>query len=251
MRIVTWNIGGGFIESKLKYEYDLEDINYFINELKSVNPDIVCFQEIHISEINNQPQIIADSLGFKYITTHSIADSHLKDDEKLSISIISRYPVISSKFNLLTNPNLEFEWKGKKAFSHDKGFLEAIIDYQETNIRVLSGHMVPFRKFGKNFLDNEFEEIRNQIEKIILYGKMPKIICADMNFDGEIEKLIPNIFENDYKFILENIPTTPKGRTYDKIIISKDWKITNSDILNGKADHFLCFADIELKQNLL
>ncbi|MFA6197690.1 MAG: endonuclease/exonuclease/phosphatase family protein [Patescibacteria group bacterium] len=247
MRVATWNIGGGFIESNQKHEYDIEDINYFIQELKSINPDIACFQEIHVSEKNDQPKIIADSLGFQYITTHSIAGSHLKDNDKLSISIISRFPVISSKFNLLPNPNLQFEWRGKTAFSHDKGFMEAVLDFKGTNIRVLSGHMVPFRKFGKNFLDGEFKEIRNQIEIIILHEKMPKIICADMNFNDEIEKLIPNVFENDFKFVLKNNPTTPKGRTYDKIIVSKEWESSNSDIINGKADHFLCFADIELK----
>jgi endonuclease/exonuclease/phosphatase family metal-dependent hydrolase len=249
MRIATWNIGGGFIESNKKYAYDIEDINYFIDELRSINPDIVCFQEIHVSEKNDQPRIIADSLRFQYVTTHSIADSHLKDNEKLSISIISRFPIISSKFNLLPNPNLQFIWKGKTEFSHDKGFMEATIDYKGSDIRILSGHMVPFRIFGKNFLDDEFKEIRNQIEKIILHEKIPEIICADMNFSEEIEILIPNVFNNGFKFVLKNDPTTPKGKTFDKIIVSKEWKTTNSDIIIGKADHFLCFADIELKEN--
>lgn len=247
MIVATWNIGGGFISSDQKHEYDKEDISYFINELKSINPDIVCFQEIHVSEKNNQPKIIADSLGFQYIATHSIADSHLKENEKLSISIISRFPIISSKFNTLPNPNLQFVWKGKTAFSHDKGFMEAIVGYKRTNIKILSGHMVPFRKFGKFFLDTEFKEIRNRIEQIILHEKMPEIICADMNFDEEIEKLIPNVFDNNFKFVLKNNPTTPKGRTYDKIIVSKEWESANSNIIKGKADHFLCFADIELK----
>lgn len=246
MRVATWNIGGGFISSDQKHEYDFEDIKYFIKELKAVNPDIICFQEIHVSDKNDQPKIIADSLGFQHVATHSIADSHLKDNEKLSISIISRFPIISSKFNILPNPNLEFIWKGKKAFSHDKGFLESIIDYKGTNIRILSGHMVPFRNFGKNFLDDEFKEIRNQIEKIILDEKMPKIICADMNFDEKIDNLIPNVFENNFKSILKDNPTTPKGRKYDKIIVSKEWESTNSDIIESKTDHFLCFADIEL-----
>jgi len=246
MRIATWNIGGGFIESKQKYEYDFENINYFIDELKKINPDIVCFQEIHISKKNDQPKIIAEHLNFQHITTHSIADSHLKDDEKLSISIISKFPIISSKFNLLPNPNLQFIWKGKKAFSHDKGFLETSIDYKWATIRVLSGHMVPFRKFGKDFMDKEFENIRDQVEIIILNQRIPEIICADMNFDWEIEKLIPNVFDSGFKFILEDKPTTPKWKTYDKIIISKEWKSTNSKIINGKADHFLCFADVEL-----
>ena len=107
MRIATWNIGGGFVYSNQKQEFDLEKIEYFINKLKSIKPDIVCFQEIHDAINNNQPKIIADALGFDYIKTEPIADSHLKNNEKLSISIISRYPIISSKFNKLLNPNLQ------------------------------------------------------------------------------------------------------------------------------------------------
>ncbi len=239
-------MGGGFISSGQKHEYGIEDINYFIHELKSINPDIVCFQEIHVSGKNNQPRIIADSLCFQNVTTYSIANSHLKDGEKLSISIISRFPIVSSKFNILPNPNLTFIWKGEKAFSHDKGFLEAIVDYKGTNIRILSGHMVPFGKFGKSFLDDEFKEIRSQIEKIILHEKMPEIVCADMNFDEKIDKLIPNVFDNDFKFILKEGPTTPEGRKYDKIIASKEWKSVGSEIVKGRTDHFLCFADVEL-----
>jgi hypothetical protein len=172
----------------------------------------------------------------------------LKDGEKLSISIISRFPITSSKFNKLPNPNLEFRWKGKKAFSHDKGFLETEINCNGVNIRILSGHMVPFRKFGRNFLDIEFNEIRTQIENIILCEKMPEIICADMNFDEDIKKLIPKVFEYNFSSIMKENPTTPSGNKYDKIIISKEWKFTNSNIIKGKADHYLCFADVNLKK---
>ena len=108
--------------------------------------------------------------------------------------------------------------------------------------------MVPFRKFGKNFMDNEFKEIRNQMEKIILNEKLAKIVCADMNFNEEINKLIPNVFKNNFKFILEDKPTTPKERRYDKIIISEEWEYIDSQIIDSKSDHFLCFADIKLKE---
>jgi len=247
MRIATWNIGGGFVLSN-KNKYDIENLNYFIGELKATNADIICFQEVHYSNNNDQAKIIANHLGFEYSKTHPLADSHLKDDEKLSVSVISKYPIISSEFNLLPNPNIQFIWKGKKVLSHDKGFLNVIIDYNGFDVEILSGHMVPFRKAGKDFLDDEFKKIRDEIERIILSKKIPKIICADMNFNGDIKELIPAVFENNFSFILNNQPTTPKGRNYDKIVISKDWKFINSHIVKGKADHFLCVADVELKK---
>ncbi len=245
MRIATWNIGGGFIYSNLKDAFDLEQIEYFIDELKKISPDIVCFQEIHVSKKNDQPKIIAKALGFDYVITESIADSHLKEGEKLSISIISRYPILSSKFDKLWNPQLKFIWNGKEQFSHDKGFLEAKISYDNRTIRVLSGHMVPFRKFGKDFLDDEFKDIRELIETVICNEKMHEIICADMNFEN-IHELIPNVFKHGFESVLDDSPTTPTNK-YDKIIISKEWTCSDSKIIIGKADHYLCFADVELK----
>ena len=247
MRVATWNIGGGFISSEQKREFDVEDIGYFIDELKKIQPDIICFQEIHVSENNDQPKMIANALDFAFYKTESIADSHLKDGEKLSIAIISKYPIISSKFSKLPNPNLEFIWNGKKVFSHDKGFLETVIDYKEINARVLSGHMIPFRKFEKNFLADEFSNIRDEIERIICHDKIPTIIGADMNFE-DIYQLTPNVFRQGFKFILSNEPTTPKNRRYDKIIISNDWIFADTKIIQGRADHYLCFADIDLKK---
>ena len=246
MRIATWNIGGGFILSDQKQEFDLENIDYFIDELQKIKPDVVCFQEIHVSENNDQPKMIAKALGFEFVEVESIADSHLKDNEQLSIAIISKYPIISSKFNKLPNPNLQFIWNGKKEFSHDKGFLEAKVNYSDTAIKILSGHMVPFHLFEKDFLADEFKEIRDQIEEIICHEKMPTIIGADMNFE-DIYKLIPNVFKQRFKFVLSDKPTIPKGIKQDKIIISDDWIFADSKIIKGRADHYLCFADIELK----
>lgn len=247
MRIATWNIGGGFVSSKERLVFDLEDIDYIIEEFKKINPDIVCLQEPHVGDNNDQPKVIADALGFGFVKTVVIADSHIKANNKLAISVISKYPIISSKFNKLINPNLSFIWEGKKVYTFDKGFVEVVINYEDKPVRILSGHMVPFHKAGKDFLAVEYKQIREQVEDIICREKNPTIVGADMNFE-DIYKLIPNIFDNEFQSVIDdNLPTRPNGKKYDKIIISDDWKILDSKIIPGKADHYLCFADVELK----
>lgn len=244
MRVVTWNIGGGFIY--LNEKNKLENVNYFIKELEKIRPDIICFQEIHVSKKNNQPQIIAKKLGLKFIKTKFLAESHLKEGEKLCLSIISKYPIVSSKFHKLKNPNLKMILGGKEVSSHDKGFLEAEILYCDKKIIVLCGHMVPFHRFGRDFLEEDFKQIRNEIEKILSNIKVPVIIGADMNFE-DVERLIPNIFKKGYKSVIEKEPTTLKNKRYDKIIISKVFISKKVGINKGKADHYLCFSDVEFK----
>jgi len=227
--------------NQINNEYDIENIKYIINELNKVNLDILCFQEIHESQVKQ----IADSLWYKYFSFEIIADSHLKDWEKLSIAIISKYEILSSNFKKLTNPNLEFLWKWKKAFSHDKGFLEINIDYKWKTVRILSWHMNPFWRFWKDFMDKEFNNIRIEIEEIILKNNIYTVIWADMNFEN-MKILIPKIFDKWFNSVLENEPTNPKWRKIDKIIISKNIKINNFWIIKWKLDHYLCFSELSI-----
>jgi len=243
MRIATWNINGGFI-SKEANLYTDENTGYIGEELCKVRPDIVCLQETHVSESTNQSSMLAKILGDYSHRTEVIGDSHIKDGEKLCISFLSKYKILTSKFHTLLNPNLTFVWNGVPAQSHEKGFLESILDYHGTQIRVLSGHMVPFWRFQKDFM--EFHDIRKQIEDIICSSKIPTLLGADMNFDGNFVELLPKVFNTGYQLVLENKPTTPVGQHFDKICISKDWKSSQSHIIQGRADHYMCYADVEL-----
>lgn len=129
-------------------DFSSEDMEYYSNELKKIDPDVVCFQEIHVSENGSQPEMIANILGLDYVRYQITADSHIKNGEGLAMAILSRYPIRSEQFHQLTNPMLTTIWEdGTIVQTHDKGILEAIIDYSGCNIRVLSGHMVPFRRF--------------------------------------------------------------------------------------------------------
>lgn len=243
MRIATWNIGGGFISSQKNHVYDIEDIAYFIDELKKIDPDVVCLQEVHISEGHNQAEMIAHGLGFEYFETQKLADSHLVEGEDLSLAILSRFPILKRQFHQLTNPKLTFTWRGREVLSHDKGFLECLIQSPESNVSVLCAHMIPFRKFGKDFCSSEFDVIRNEVELIMCSGEVPKILGADMNY-ADVGAALPKVFERGFKMVLPDTPTTPKGRKYDKIIVSEQWSSKESQIVPGRADHYLGVAEL-------
>ena len=82
------------------------------------------------------------------------------------------------------------------------------------------------------------------MEQIIFHKKIPQIVCMDSNFNQDIGELMPNVFAQGFCSVLPKKPTTPKGKEYDKIITSKEWKCTSSKIIPGNADHFLCFAEV-------
>ena len=122
--------------------------------------------------------------------------------------------------------------------------MEININYKNNDIKIFSWHILPFRIFWKDLLDDEFKNVRYSIENSLKYKNIPEIICADMNFN-EIEKLIPNIFKQWFKSILPDLQTTPDWNKYDKIIISHEIILVNSEIIVWKADHYLCYADLK------
>lgn len=241
MRIVTWNIGGGFVSSGKGFIK--EDLNYFITVLKILNPDIICFQEIHLG-LEDQTKIIAQSLKYPYYCVTPYDSSHLKENNQLCLSVISRFTLLRKRFFKLPNPQIEVKrpngeiWK-----SHDKGFMIVSIKIRNENIDVITGHTVPFSKFNRDFMEPEFNPIRKEIERLILKHPKRVIVAGDMNY-ADLVKLIPKVFQEGFKEVFK--APTHHGKQMDHILISKEWAIKDSRVVLGKADHYMAYADIEL-----
>jgi endonuclease/exonuclease/phosphatase family metal-dependent hydrolase len=245
MRIASWNIGGGFISTDGTDEYNSSDIDYIATNLKEINPDIVCLQEVHKSEDLDQASFLAKELGLDFFHSESTADSHLQDGQKLCIGILSRYQITSIAFHSLRNPLLTMMWRGKEGTSHDKGLVEAQIKTPHGLITVFSAHMLPFHRFERSFLEDDFTDIREEIQTILLSTNLPTLLGADMNFE-DINTLLPGISKK-YQSLLPNEPTTPRHNRIDKILASSDFTVQNSGIITGQADHYLCWSELNLQ----
>jgi len=241
LKIATWNIGGGFTGDPILDKYDTEDISYFCEELKKQSPDIICLQECHTGKDNEQPQTIANALEYKYIASHAIAPSHLKEGPLLSMAIISKYPIASHTFHQLRNPNLKMMWRGKEVSTHDKGVLESVILVGKEKIRILCGHMVPFHKFKSDFMTHP--DIRNQLEQTIIDSKLATIFCVDLNYNDE-KLLLSQALNAGFNNCLPAEKTSPEGKRFDKIILSPQFAAESAKIIPGIADHYLCVAQI-------
>lgn len=244
MRIATRNIGWWFILWEDHKTYDKEDLDYFSEQLKKINPDILFLQEVHSSEKGSQVKTISESIWKEFSCVLQLDESHLVEWEKLSLATISSYPLVEIKKHILTNPKLSWNINWKDVVSHNKWFLECKVDIWWRIVRLLCWHMVPFRKFWEDFMDDKFRWIRQLIEKIATDWDLPIILWADMNYNENIESLLPLIFSKWFKSVLGDSITTPKWRKYDKIIISKDFGCSDSWVIQWNADHYLCYADI-------
>ncbi len=241
VRLVSWNIGGGFISTDDHEFYKTPDIVYFADALKEVAPDIVCLQEAHVSGLLDQPAWIADRLGL-YSVSHTYDDSHLHPGCGLVAAILSRWALTLPEFVTLPNPRLKLVWRGEEVISHDKGFLLAGVEMEDRDVRVASGHMLPFHRFGRRLEDPLFSSVRGRMESLFLKQQTDVLIGADMNC-ADLSKGLEAMMQH-----YSGVPfpsTRPDGRVTDHVLFPKTWRLVRGCVIPTRADHHLCVAELE------
>lgn len=254
IKTLTWNIGGGKILEKgadpsLIASYNVDAIDYIVDKIKEISPDIISFQEIQKNETYDQAAIIASQLGYDYFVHESFSLSHNEEGAELGNAIISKFPISQQYFEKYINPNVTIKWEdGKIAKTHDKGFVECLVEINNNYISVLTTHLTPFRKFGMNLDSTKAIEILADVSnKIDKSNNNLSIILGDFNIDKpEIIGLLPNLKSKGYKEVITGMATTPKNRRYDHVLYKglrfKKQIIDNSVL----TDHYVIVTEFEI-----
>lgn len=254
IKTVQWNIGGGFVRNqgsdpKLISSYSKEGLDYIIQILKKENPDIITLQEAHEGK-TTQTDTIAKHLGLKYYAVNPYDDSHLKEGCKISLAIISKFPIVSHNFQFFLNPKLKVNFDGNIVSSHDKGVTSVKITLEKNiDLIVKTLHMVPFRKAGVDPLNSSLKKVREDIENKLGDDNRYLLIQGDFNYDQKsLKKFLPNTLDKKTKEILQEKPTTPKGRRYDHIIY-RGLRLISSDVINDVyTDHLPIITEFEISE---
>ncbi len=252
LRVATWNIGGGFISENNTSGFNKENLHYFADELKRSKSDIICLQEIHVSKDKNiysQAKLLAHQLDIEdscFCIIDSVRSSHLKKDLYLGLAILSKFPIINHEYHRISNPNMYLKnKKGTIWRTHDKGFLFACIKIRKYLVNILNAHLYPFHVFNRDFMENEFYGIRFETEQLLIKLSNNKtIIAGDMNYD-QVEKVMPKLFQHGFTKTISGVSTVPELEIQlDHIIVSKGWGVESNTVIKGRADHYLCCADL-------
>ena len=190
IRILTYNIHQGLDADG---GMDLEGI---INEIKKLNPDIVCLQEVNRAQISNglvdclMP--ISHALGMPYVFGAN------QDDGQYGNAILTRYPVR--------------DWDNLKFFNNStetRGTLHAVIKTRQTNdiksdLNIFVTHLDHI--YGpKNVREKQVREV------LEFWAKKPRtIIVGDMNAEPDTAEM-KLFYISGLKDALE-----PSGNKYTK-----------------------------------
>jgi endonuclease/exonuclease/phosphatase family metal-dependent hydrolase len=256
LRIITWNIGGGFIATDDPLRFDTEELSYFATTLRSLDGDVICLQECHTPVVStqiSQAQQLAQVLHIPHWCTvpyGPYCQSPFDPTQNLALAILSRWAFLSTHYEMLPNPGLHVQRPSGEVWgTHDKGFLRARLAVGDGAIVVLTGHTTPFELYGRDAAELAFAPIHSAMETIILSSaRFPTIVTGDLNYDA-VERLLPKVFQAGYVRVLENVATEPRyGRQRDHILLSPHCTALDSAVLPGQADHFLCYADVVVRE---
>lgn len=252
VKLVSWNIAGGHPIASLKHlDYSLENLDYFIEELRKADADIVCLQESHTPDDGSESnaQHVANALGYPYVFNSISSASHIEKGYKLSNSILSKLPISSEKQVPYPNPNKPLFWQdGRHADTHEKNLQVTKMD----DFLLANTQMLPLRLFGLAYDDNGVgSELAHGIDNVIAANiSNPVLLCGDFNWPDPIS-IYPHLRTLNLTEALPDKDTRPSiegaKKRPDHIFYSPEFMLINSDVLTVTADHYLCWAEFELK----
>jgi hypothetical protein len=246
LKIVNWNINGGFLISENK---TFKNLDFFVNKIKSYSPDIVLIQEGHISKDLNQVEYLSKELGLNYYSYYILGDSHIEKESKLCLFILSKFEILSSDFFEITNPNLVgFNQKYGGEISTEnfiKGFLQVNLIFLGKSLNLVCGHAHAFYIFGKSY--DDFPELVNEIKNYILSKSLDSslILGADFNY-GLVWKNYFDVFNKGINCVFKNEKTL-RDVQLDYILLSSDLEVLNKYIDNCSDDHSLLYCEIDIE----
>ena len=240
MKIATWNIG-----STLGKEAE-EITNSLLKALEKYKLDILCLQEVITSGANSD--YLSDiqlKLGLPYSSKYELSSAHIPDaDSRMGIVILSKYKITTEIMLPLTNPLLHVVKNGKDIFSDDKGILIVQIKYKSKNIRVATGHMLPYHSFDDNSINHigDYEDMYEKVKP--LCRNVPWVLCGDFN-TSKLKTILPKVYQE--MTITFSEETRENGNQNDYMFVSKDFtaKKERVEYVEG-FDHYLCVCNIEL-----
>lgn len=246
MKIVTWNINGGYgldPDNPVKL-LGYENLGYFTDVLGEIDADVVCLQEVHTNEERSQADDIARSLGLQNVFKSVASESHIDATYRLANAVLAKRPFQAARSVTLPRPHFPVDLPllstGKPAVIHDK--LVQIVELE--GLTVANTHLLPLHILGASWASLQGRELAEVIAKLFEDElRSPLVLCGDFNHSDILYSMSGLIRTFKLVDVLPDEPSLPQGVRVDHILASADLaEGSSSKILPALADHFPCVA---------
>lgn len=255
MKIASWNIAGGHtVASHEHFDYWPEDLAYFVEQLKKLDPDVVCLQETHTSHSRSIAREIAGFLGQYQVFDSEMSPSHIDPSYRLGMAILSRIGMRSEKLSVYPDPDFELLLpSGKEAATHPKG----VQTVTAGGTCVGNTHMLPLVVFGYDYRVEPGKSLALKIGSVLEMAlRAPAILCGDFGMSNAQETVYASVFA---PLSMRNAlraeatyhrPSEVGGvNRPDSIFYTADsLVVAGSGVVQTQTDHYLTWAEINQKE---
>lgn len=247
IKSVQWNIGGGYLceagkDPKVQRSYTNLDLQYIIDQLREMQPDIITLQEVHSNTAVNQAEVIAQALGLEHWVSDFYSESHLAPGYQLGLAILSRFPLSEHKTVLLNNPHFHGVWQdGTVAKSHDKGVTSCRAQVAQHEVVIKTVQRVPMRKFGIDPFSPQGKAVFEDLAAKLEVNSKYLLIQGDFNlWEGlpPIGELIPHLIDKNTHELEQPAPTNPIGERPDRVVYRGLRPIHVQVVSDLRTDHY-------------
>lgn len=250
LKIISWNIAGGHtIKSLDMFDYEKENLTYFVDVIREYDSDVICLQETHSNASRSIAKEIANQLGYEFVYEQAASPSHIDPSFELGQAIISKVPLEDVRTIVYPYPMFPLRFSdGRDAARHDK--ILQIAHWK--NITIANTQLLPLRIFSEEYDTENGMQLAKEIDEVLVsYLDAPLVFCGDFNFNKPTDAF-PRMYE---EFSLSN--ALPRGITRpdksaklapDHILFSSELRAVNAKVAETKTDHFLCFAEFRIPE---
>ncbi len=214
MKILQWNI------------WFQEDINNIVKELKRIDADVVCIQELsYYGDDKESIEVLKKVYPYMY---YEVADDSLMNGRSQCNAILSKYPFVKTFKSYVQEPgegNLDYSKEGRI-------YIEVTIEKDNNLYNIGTTHLSYTHRFEETKeKDKEIENLLN-----IIKGKNRYIFLGDLN-TTKTSKYIKSIEEYYINHNTGNTWTT-KPFSYNGFV---------EEDLNWKLDYVFTSPDIKVE----
>ncbi len=232
-----------------------EDPKKVAAEIKKINPDIVCAQEIikHSTNQINTAKYIAKIINYNYYYHKADTWSSKNDKDEQGNAIFSKLPIKKEDYKYLQAP----KHNPKNAWTEGRVYIEITVEYKGKEVTIGTSHLSFTHKLK---ITKEKKDEVNKLLKIIKNKKENYLFAGDLNSApnsytvGEIEKYLnsagPNYTQKtwptktfEYREIKENI----LAWRADYVFTSPDIRVKKAEVLKTEvSDHYPILVEIDM-----
>ena len=258
MKVATWNINECVgITCNLDNQKTVNNVNHknieeIISIINEYDFDIICFQEYptYINDNESLTQTILNNTQLKYYETYDTYDSYLFKGGRVGVAIFSKYIIKDSYKTLFNNPHMvKKSSNGNVYYSFDKPIIKVIVQIDDIDYTVITGHAMAFAPFNKTEFD--YPESYKPLEDIIMASKSDNLlVLGDFNSE-QLFTLIPSI-----KDIVKDIINESTTKDYyegrgevqmDYILLNDKMTFDKKVKIDNFSDHYVIGANIKRK----